>query len=79
MTIQQFNLLYPEAQEKTVWCLGKFLINFDHGNVLCDVYEVSDFYVSLSYVPDKNLKAKIVAAVYPDQLPYVDRIGKIFE
>ena len=78
MTIQQFNWLNQDEQETAVWDYGRFLINFDEDNILCDIYEVSDFYVSFSYELNKNLKAKIVAALHPDDLPYINKIRKIF-
>ena len=74
MLIQDFELLTVAEKETVIWEYAQFLVNFDQDNILCDVYELFDFYVSLSYQLNRNEKAEIAAALHPNDLPYMTGI-----
>lgn len=73
MQIEEFQFLSDTDKEEAVWNDGIFLVNYDEGNNMCDVYELFDFFVAYCYKLHVNLKAKITAHVYPDELPFVTR------
>lgn len=77
MTIEEFELLNEAEKEEAVWNGGIFLINYDEGKEICDVYELHDFFVSFCYELNRNEKAQIIAKPHPDQLPHLFKIMNI--
>lgn len=49
MTLDQFKLLTSPEQDEEVMNHGLFLINHIHGDTMCDVYRLYDFYVKFCY------------------------------
>ena len=77
MQIDLFNALNDSDKEEAVWLDGIFLSNYDEGNVMCDVYQLFDFYVAFCYELHKNEKAAISAHVHPDDLPLLIKLNHI--
>ncbi|MEO5996900.1 MAG: hypothetical protein ABIQ00_09435 [Chitinophagaceae bacterium] len=76
MIIQEFKNLKDIEKEKVVWFHGKLLTNLTFDNQVCDIYQLFDFYVSLSYDVKNTLKALICSQVYPEMLPIIRNIHK---
>ncbi len=79
MTIEQFLLLNDGEKEEAVWNDGIFLVNYDEGDDMCDTYELFDFYVAFCYKLHLNEKAKITAHVYPDEMPLLLKLERLFD
>lgn len=69
MEILEFLSLEDHDKEQVVWQSATFLGNYDEGNIICDAYELFDFYVAFCYLLDRHENAIITAHSYADQLP----------
>jgi hypothetical protein len=78
MQIDDFRALNDSDKEEFIWSDGIFMANYDEGNVICDVYQLFDFYVAFCYELQKNERAVITAHVNPDELPLLKKLDIIF-
>ncbi|MEJ7769940.1 MAG: hypothetical protein WKF89_19125 [Chitinophagaceae bacterium] len=74
MTCQQFQLLHEYEQEEIVFEKGIFLGNYVRANKICDVYQLSNYYVKCCYLLSIQGKAMITAFTRPDNLPFLKDI-----
>ncbi|HZG23200.1 MAG TPA: hypothetical protein VEZ17_01410 [Chitinophagaceae bacterium] len=74
MTLEEFNLLHEYEQEEYVFENGTFLANYVHENEICDVYQVTGFYVKFCYLISSHGRPKITAFTNPSLLEFLDDI-----
>ncbi len=79
MDIRDYNKLNDTDKENLLWEHGIFLANFNDNDLICDVYKLFNFYISLCYVLHKNERAIIISALFPDDLPFIKRERKLFD
>ncbi|MEJ7738644.1 MAG: hypothetical protein WKF97_14540 [Chitinophagaceae bacterium] len=76
MTQQQFELLNQTEQDEEVLNQGVYLINYDQGNIMCDVYKLYHFFVKFCYDLNENTDPKITAFTGTDDFHLYE--SKIF-
>jgi hypothetical protein len=79
MTIEEYEKMDDLHKEEAVWDHGVFLNNYSEGKNICDAYELYDFFVAFCYNLDTHERVKITAKKHPDQLPYLFKLGNLFD
>ena len=68
MTIDEFELLSYAQKDEEILNHGKYLISYDQGIIMCDVYQLSNFFVKFTYDFNKKGEATIKAFTNGDDL-----------
>ena len=71
MLIQHFSSLNPADQENVIWNHGILLANYDEGNFTSDVYQMFNFYTSVSFDIRGNVGSSVAVNILRAELPVV--------
>jgi hypothetical protein len=68
MKLEQFLSLEDSNKENAIYRYGIFLENHQGRGIVCDVYKMFDFYVTLHFQRGKHERATITASTSRQQL-----------